>query len=115
MIDAVADTCLGSEIYYDVKVVLLEERVDERFVADGALNEHMLHRRCGCNGVDLLQPPLLKAHLVVVVHVVEGDNSTRGEGLEKADHKIRTDETGGAGYEDGFVVEINGCFHIKTS
>lgn len=75
----------------------------------------MLDRGCGCNDIDLFQSPLLQAYLVVVVHVVEGDNGTRGEGLEKADHKIRTDEAGGAGYKDGFIVEINGCFHIKTS
>lgn len=75
----------------------------------------MLHRGCGRGGLDLLQPPLLKTDLVVIVHVVERDNSTGSEGLEKADHKIRADKARRAGYEDGFVVEIDWCFHMIDS
>lgn len=91
-IDAIADTCLGSEIYYDVKVILLEELINKPFITDAALHEHMLDRGFGCDGVDLFQPPLLQAHFVVVVHVIERDNGTGGKGLEESDYEICSDK-----------------------
>lgn len=112
VIDAVAYACLGCQVDHDVEMVLLEDRVDERFVADGSFDKDVLHQRGGCNGIDPIQPPLLKAHLVVVVHVVKRDDYARSEGSEETNHKICSNEPWGAGYEDGFIVEIDGCFHF---
>ena len=112
VIYAIADTRLGSEIDHDVKVVLLEELINKLFITDAALHEHMLDRGFGCNGVDLFQPPLLKTHLIVVVHVVERNDGSGGEGLKKPYYKISSNEAGRAGYKDGFIVEVYRLFHI---
>ena len=39
VLDAVAHTCLGGEVHYDVEVVLLEEAVDEGLVSKVTLDE----------------------------------------------------------------------------
>lgn len=92
MVNTVAHSCLGSEVDHDVEVILGKQLFHQCFITDGASDEHVLHRRGGCDSIDLLQPPLFQADLVVVVHVVERDGCTGGEGLEETDHKIRADE-----------------------
>ena len=37
--DAIADARLGSEVYHDVELVLIEEFVNQRFVSNVALHE----------------------------------------------------------------------------
>ena len=37
--DGIADTCLGGEVYHHIKVVLIEEFIDQRFVGNVALYE----------------------------------------------------------------------------
>ena len=104
VVNAVADTRLGGKVDHNIKVILLEKGFDEDFITDGAFDEHMLDRGCGRSGIDLLQTPFLKADLVVIVHVIERNDGTGGKGLEETDYKICTDETGGAGYKDAFVI-----------
>ena len=96
-------------------MISIEELIDQCLITDGAFDEDMLDRGIGCNDIDLLQPPFLQTYLVVVVHVVERDNRSGRKGLEETDHKIRANEAGGTGYEDGFVVEINWGFHEVVS
>lgn len=110
MVNAIADACLSCQVDHNIEMILLEEGVDEGFITNGTFDEHVFHRGSGCNRVNLLQPPLLQTYLIVVVHVVERNDGSGGEGLEKADHKIRADETGGAGYKDGLVVEVDFLF-----
>ena len=104
MVNGVSHAGLGRQVDYDIKVILLEKGIDEGLITDGAFDKDVLDRRCDRNGVDLLQSPLLQAYFVVVVHVIERHNRSGGECLEKANHKIRADKAGGAGYEDGFIV-----------
>lgn len=110
MVNAIADTRLRRKVDHDVEVVLGKQLIHQCFITDGTTDEHMLHLgRCG-GLLDLLQPPLLQADLVVVVHDVERNDDSGRESGEETDHKVRANEAGGAGYEDGFVVKIDWCF-----
>ena len=44
VIDAIADTRLSRKIYYDVKVISIEELIDQCLITDGTFDEHMLHQ-----------------------------------------------------------------------
>ena len=71
VLDAVADTRLSGQVHDDVKVVFLEETVDEGLVGKVALNELVGMLR-GSRGLLLndAQAVLLERRIVVVVQVV---------------------------------------------
>ena len=56
--------------------------------------------RACCNGGWLMRP-----------YVVDRLTDETGNIVEQADHKIRSDKSGGTGYEDGFAFECDWCFH----
>jgi len=74
MVDAVPYPRLGGQVDHHVKGIRPKQRLERLLVRKGALYEHVPHRGGGGRLADLLQPPLLQAHVVVIVHVVKGHN-----------------------------------------
>ena len=102
VLDAIADTGLSGKVHDDIKVVFLEEAVDEGLVGKVALDEVVGVLRGG-RGLfpDLAQAILLERRIVVVVQVVEPDDAERLLAIQEPQHKVRADEAGGAGDEEG--------------
>ena len=79
--DAIAYTCLCSEIDDDLWLVLCKELVNERTVGDIALDEGKIGEL-----LQLRQTFLLQTRVVVVVHIVDTNNrdvaTTAVEGLD---------------------------------
>ena len=68
VLDAIADTGLGSKVHNDIEVVFLEEAVDEGLVGEVAFDELVGMVRGGRGLLlDLAQTVLLERRIVVVV------------------------------------------------
>jgi len=103
VLDAIPDPGLRREVHDDIEPVLREESVDERLVGKVAFDELVGVPR-GCGGLlpDLAQAVLLERRIIVVVQVVKADDAERLLAIQEPQHKVRADEAGGAGDEEGF-------------
>ena len=78
VLDAVADTGLRRQVHDDVKRILRKQLVDQFFVGDVALEEHIVVlRMLPRPGLDEPQAVLLQRRVVVVVQVVQPDDPER--------------------------------------
>lgn len=102
--DGVAHACLGGKIYDDVRPVLGEDLIDQRFVGEVAPDEGV--RRIGVGGqtvVDFGKSPFFDVHIVVIVHIVHSDDGDGRLGPQKLKDQIAPDKSGGAGDEYSFM------------
>ena len=67
--DRVPHTSLGTEVDHNVRVVLLEDAVDESFICEIAFNKGIVLEL-----LEFSQSRFLDADIVVVVHVIQTDN-----------------------------------------
>ena len=111
MVDAVADTGLGRQIDDNSGAVLLKHLLQQSLIREIAPDEDVAYRAFFRDCLDLGKTPFLQTDLIIIVHTVKADDGSARELPQKADHKIRTDEAGRARDQDGFVVQINVCFH----
>ena len=102
VLDTVADTRLGRQVNDNIEVILRKESVDERLVGKVALDELIGVLRGG-RGLfpDLAQAILLERRIIVVVQVVKPHEVERLLAIQEPQHKVRSDEAGGAGDEEG--------------
>ena len=96
--DGVADAGLRGEVDDYVRLMLVEDFVDERFIREVALDEGP-----GAEGFDFPQAGELDVDVVVVVDGVEADDSGCREILEEALDEVGADESGCAGHEDSLA------------
>ena len=105
VLDAIADTSLSGKVHDDVKVVILEEAVDEGLVGEVALDELVGMLRDGLGFLlDDTQAILLERGIIIVIEVVEPDDAERLLAFQEPQHEVRADEAGGAGDEEGFSI-----------
>ena len=114
MINAVADAGLGRQIDDDRRTVLLEDLLQQSLVREIAPDEDMPYRAFLRDLLNLGQTPFFQTDLVIIIHTVKADDGPSRELFQKADHEIGADEPGRAGNQDGFVVQINRCFHFSS-
>ena len=103
VLDAVPDPRLRREVHDDIEPVLRKESVDERLVGKVAFDE-VVGVPPGFRGLflDFAQAVLLERRIIVVVQVVEPDDAEWLLAIQEPLHKVRPDEAGGAGDEEGF-------------
>ena len=110
ILDAIADTRLSCEVHDDVKMVFLEEAVDEGLVGEVAFDE-LVSMPFGCDGflLDDTQPILLERRIIVVVQVVKANDIERLHAFEESQHEVGADKAGGAGNKNGlsFIGHVN--------
>ena len=97
--DAVADTGLCSEVDDDLGCVCREYVLYLCLVGDVAFDKGELSL---LGFLDFFQAFFLQADVVVVVEVVDADDSRFREILQQSLDEVGTDETGCACHEDGF-------------
>ena len=94
ILDGVADTGLGGEVYHNVEAVLREQALDE-----GGIAQVATHEGEAAVGVGLgqhAQARVLDAGVVVAVEVVEADDHVIGHLKQLLDEE-RADKAGGSG------------------
>ena len=87
--DGVSHTRLCAEVDHDVRVVLLEDAVDESFVRKVTFNKGVVLKL-----PEFSQTRFLDSNVVVVVHVVQTDDLCVRLGGQDTLGKIQSDETG---------------------
>ena len=115
VVDAPAHPRLGGEVHHHVKAVFFKKLLQQGPVPEGAAHEHMAGPRTLRGLLDLPKAILLEAHLIIVVHIVEGHDGAALQLPQQAEHEIGPDKAGRACDQDVFSVEINGDFHILPS
>ena len=102
--DAIADTCLGGKVDNDIGRVFGEAILNERFVGDAAFDED---EPTGIgHGMDFCQTLLLQTNIVIVVHIVDAYNLSRGIFIKEQLNEVGTNEPGDTSHEDGAACEI---------
>ena len=97
VLDGVADTRLSGEVHDDVEALLGEQTLEQGGVGEVAANE--FEATVNICLAEHRQASFLDARIIVVVEVVETDDSVVG-GIEQPLHEERADEAGSAGDED---------------
>ena len=64
--------------------------------------------------LDLLQPPFLDGHIVVVVHVVDADDVNVLLRAKQLQNEVGADETGSAGDENSFIPHCLSSFSTPS-
>ena len=114
VVDAVADAGLGGEIDDNCRTVLLEHFLQQGLIRKIAPDEDMPYRAFFGGFLDLGQTPFFQTDLIIVVHAVKTDDGSARELSQQAEHEIRSDKAGGAGDQDGFIVQLNVSFHVSS-
>ena len=96
VLDAVAYTCLSGQVDNDIELVLLEETVDELSVGNTTLDGDVVEAR-RLRLLQLLEPVLLQAGVIVIVEVVNTYDGAFFQFLEEALHQVASYEPGMAG------------------
>lgn len=98
ILNAVAHTRLRSEVDNDVELMLGEEIIDQGLVGQIALNELVAYGwMLTAYRFNLLQAVFLEGNVIVIIEVVKADDGAFPHILQKAHHKVGTDETSRTG------------------
>jgi len=74
VVDGVAHSRLRRKIHHDGGLVFPKDAVHQRLVGDGAADKNMFCRRTLCRLFDQREAVFFQRRIVVVVHVVQGDD-----------------------------------------
>ena len=98
VLDAVADARLCRKVHHDVERILRKQLVDQIFVGDVTLEEHIVVlRMLPRPGLNEPQAVFLQRRVVVVVQVVQPDDPENFLAFQQAHDKVGADESGRAG------------------
>ena len=85
----IAHTCLSGKVYDNIKAVFFKAFVNECSVGDIPFNEYPLALALfGGKAFDLTEPVFLYRNIVIIIHVVDADNSDRSDSLYKLGYKV---------------------------
>ena len=107
MIDRVTNACLSSQVHHNSGLVFGKYLIHQCLVCDRAADEDMLHRRSLRRILDQVQTVFLQCRIIVVAHIVKTDHSTRVHFIQKAEHQICTDESGGTSNQDRLTIQLD--------
>ena len=110
--DGISYARLRCEVYNDRRLVIRKEAVDYSAVRQIALDKMIGTAAFGSGFFNFRKPPLLDAYIVIIVYVIQPDDSGLRLGLQQLQHQVRTDETGGTGHENCFSGKID-ILHVR--
>ena len=103
--DRVTNTRLGTQIDHNIRMILLENAVDQLFICKVALNKGVI-----CKLLQLCKASFLDANIIIIVHVVQTDYlGIRLSGQDTLG-KVGADKTGRTGDKNKIPVHINHSF-----
>ena len=104
---------LRSQVHHHLWLIGLEDAVDGFLRRDVALDETELRLASVADLPDLLQPPLLQAHVIVIVHIVDTDDRCPFQVVLQPFHQVAADESRSSCHQDGLTIQIN-LLHKRT-
>ena len=90
--DGIPYPCLGGQIHHNFRMIGFKQVKDQVLVRQIPLDEHIVRK-----GLQLLQPGLLDAHIIVVIHIVQADDPGIRCVRQNSLCQIGADKTGGSG------------------
>ena len=102
--NGVTDTCLGCQIHYHRKAMLLEQLLHQRLVGNVAFDKFPGGCRVLCRlFLDLGKAILLQRYIVIIAYFVQTDNGNRLYSFQQFQYQIGADKTGSTGNQNRFV------------
>ena len=96
--DGVAHTSLGRQVHNNLGFVGFENLCNDGFVSNAALN------KCeGRIGRQLLQPFILQPHIVIIIHIVNADDSHALNIVKQSLYQIAAYKAGSTGDQNRFA------------
>ena len=100
VIDGIPGARLGRKIYYNIKVILLKQRIYQNLIPNGTFYEYMLDRAVLRSLFQKAQTVLFQCRIIIVIHIIKADDRTVGHLSEKPHYKICSDEAGRTSHQD---------------
>ena len=87
--NGIPNASLCSEVYYDIRFVVMEDGINQQFIC----NVSFYKSPCGiwvflCPFLNFRQTPLLDRDIIVIIHVVDADDSKLGLSFQNFQDKV---------------------------